>query len=107
MLRIAEAQDAEPYTYFLELEKLYIAIHHKIKNKKQKEAEYEQIYNDITTLSNKHKDAWSGTKNNPHYNIIKKKLHELHKWLRLEMEEANLFGGVIEKDPAKIMGRSN
>ena len=106
MLRIAEAQDQEPYTYFSELEKLYIAIHHKIKNKPKKEEEYEKLYNEITALSNTYKNAWSGHKTDSNYNLIKKKLHELHKWLRLEMEEANLFGGVIEKDPAKMMGRS-
>lgn len=106
ILRVADAQDHDPATYFFELEKLYIAIHHKIKKRTDGEKTYQRYYEEITVLSKKYLSAWNGNKKDNNYNILKQKLQELHRWLRLQMEEANLFGGTIEKDPAKMMGRS-
>lgn len=102
ILRVTESQDLEPHQYFSELDKLYVTIHHKLKDIKQGEKEYTNHYEKIVKLSNTYKSAWSGTKGHTGYNEIIYHLKQFHMWLLMRIEEANLFGAKFLEDEDEL-----
>lgn len=91
---VAEARKADKYSAWLEnLQDVYTIIHHKIKDEKEAEKQYNQKINEIATISQKHRSTWSGSNQDDKSTAeIKHVLRDLEMWIYKEMEKAKMFG---------------
>lgn len=93
--------------WFESIQDLFTATVWKWKDSKREDAtkEYNKLLEEVSRVANKHAAVWTGQQNNPEAIAqIKNVLRRLEIFVCGQMEQANMFGNTMERDPARIMG---
>jgi hypothetical protein len=108
ILSVDEARDQKNYELSLtKLRRWYIVSRHNFKKPQEEEKEYQKLINNCLAIANKYRGAFLGlSTNKDEIGIVEYSLDQLELFLYRICEEANLFGGKIERDPSKIIGSS-
>jgi hypothetical protein len=89
------------------LRRVHTVIAHNFKKPLEDEEEYRKLVTQVKNLANKYPQVFCGIiKKANECEDIELTLEELEMFLYKKCDEANLFGGKIERDPSKIIGSS-
>lgn len=89
------------------LRDLHIVIAHNFKKPQEDENKYKELLKNCITIANKYPQTFIGKIRTPNEcSILEESLAELEMFLYKKCDEANLFGGKVERDPSKIIGSS-
>jgi hypothetical protein len=91
--------------YYFDLRSLYANIVCKFKNRKEDDSQYKAICQEANNIIEKYPVVYDGKfYSQSQFNMIFQVLERLQIFLYDKMEEYNLWGAKVERDPSKLLG---